>query len=304
MVSILCIAVLQACATSTLPRQASDRLRGTASWYGEEFAGRTTANGEIFDPMRLTAAHRTLPFGTILDVTNPGNGRSVRVRVNDRGPFVGDRILDLSYAAAREIGMVEAGIALIEAHVVELGRGDREPPAPYVVTIDSSSETITAPPQAPSVDFPLPGGGKATVHQSAPAAEDEVVEEVVVIEERAGERVRKRVGADGTTIETVTEDGRVIARDTPRTSPSPRPAPTRPAVPAGSFVVQLGAFQIEANAETLRREVESVEPAVFIERRSGLWRVRIGPFPTREAARARADRLTARGFPGIVLSVE
>ena len=79
-----------------------------ASWYGQEFAGRTTANGEIFDPMLMTAAHRTLPFGTIArgeESRRPD--RRVRVRVNDRGPYVGDRLIDLSYAAAQQIGIVE-----------------------------------------------------------------------------------------------------------------------------------------------------------------------------------------------------
>ncbi|HSN68449.1 MAG TPA: septal ring lytic transglycosylase RlpA family protein, partial [Thermoanaerobaculia bacterium] len=140
------------------PAAAKDRLHGTASWYGEEFAGRTTANGEIFDPHQLTAAHRTLPFGTILDVTNPANGRSVRVRINDRGPFVGDRILDLSYAAAAALDMVNAGIAVVDARVLEWGKGDRAAPAPYVVTIAPPAETIGPP---PDVAFPLPGGREA-----------------------------------------------------------------------------------------------------------------------------------------------
>ena len=84
---------------------------GVASYYGrgDGFAGRRTANGEVFNPARLTAAHRTLPMGSRVRVTNPRNGESVVVRINDRGPFHGNRVIDLSYAAAREIGLIRTG---------------------------------------------------------------------------------------------------------------------------------------------------------------------------------------------------
>lgn len=86
----------------------------TASWYGPHHHGRPTASGELFDAAGLTAAHRTLPFGTRLAVTNPENSRTVEVRVNDRGPYVAGRSLDLSEAAARAIGIHAKGIATIK----------------------------------------------------------------------------------------------------------------------------------------------------------------------------------------------
>jgi len=86
---------------------------GYASWYGKEFHGRRTSSGEVYDMHALTAAHRTLPLGTVVQVTNSANGRSVQVRINDRGPFVANRILDLSYRAAQEIDMAEKGLAWI-----------------------------------------------------------------------------------------------------------------------------------------------------------------------------------------------
>ncbi|MCB9944973.1 MAG: septal ring lytic transglycosylase RlpA family protein [Geminicoccaceae bacterium] len=86
---------------------------GSASWYGSEFEGQPTASGEIFDPSRLTAAHPVLPFGTIVTVTNLANGRKVRVRVNDRGPFVPRRIIDLSAAAARKLGYEKNGVTRV-----------------------------------------------------------------------------------------------------------------------------------------------------------------------------------------------
>lgn len=87
--------------------------RGLASWYGEKFQGRRTASGERFDMNALTAAHPSLPFGTRLTVRNPDNGREVMVRVNDRGPFAGDRIIDLSRAAAQTLGLLEAGVGTV-----------------------------------------------------------------------------------------------------------------------------------------------------------------------------------------------
>jgi rare lipoprotein A len=96
--------------------------RGEASWYGMPFHGRRTANGERYDMYRMSAAHRDLPFGTVVEVHNVANGRRIQVRVNDRGPFVRDRILDLSYAAATELDMVRTGTAHIELRVVEVGQ--------------------------------------------------------------------------------------------------------------------------------------------------------------------------------------
>jgi len=93
--------------------------RGLASWYGERFQGKPTASGEPFDMYAFTAAHRTLAFGTRVRVTNPANGRSVVVRINDRGPWVDGRIIDLSYAAARELGIIEAGVARVELRVLD-----------------------------------------------------------------------------------------------------------------------------------------------------------------------------------------
>ena len=87
---------------------------GTASWYGNPFHGRKTASGEIFDMYALTAAHRTLPFNTIVTVTRLDNGVSVKVRITDRGPFAKNRIIDLSYAAAQKMGMIGTGTAEVK----------------------------------------------------------------------------------------------------------------------------------------------------------------------------------------------
>ncbi|SMO42764.1 septal ring lytic transglycosylase RlpA family protein [Gracilimonas mengyeensis] len=96
---------------------------GVASWYGPNFDGKLTANGEIYDMNGVTAAHRTIPFGTILLVENIDNGKSVQVRVNDRGPYAKDRIIDLSKGAAEAIEMIGPGTANVQLYLVE---GDLE----------------------------------------------------------------------------------------------------------------------------------------------------------------------------------
>ena len=91
---------------------------GVASWYGSDFHGRRTANGETYDMNALTAAHTTLPMPTIVRVTNLDNGRSVVVRINDRGPFADDRIIDMSRAGARELGFADKGLARVRVAVL------------------------------------------------------------------------------------------------------------------------------------------------------------------------------------------
>lgn len=95
--------------------------QGLASYYADEFNGRLTANGETFDMFQLTAAHRSLPFGTTVKVTNLDNGRAVVVRINDRGPFKMERIIDLSLAAATQLQMMGVGTARVQLDVIEWG---------------------------------------------------------------------------------------------------------------------------------------------------------------------------------------
>ena len=123
---ILSLALLTGCArktsahvpSSVKPAPIGATETGIASWYGPEYNGRHSANGEVFDMQKLTAAHRTLPFDTWIEVTNLANQKRVEVRITDRGPFVNGRIIDLSLAAAREIDMVTAGIVKVRIKVI------------------------------------------------------------------------------------------------------------------------------------------------------------------------------------------
>lgn len=143
--SLVCVLLLSvffgaSCASRPASRPASHPVspgdssagwseEGLASWYGgnDGFEGKPTASGEIYDSSKLTAAHRDLPLGTIVDVTNADNGKTVRVRINDRGPFVRGRIIDLSHAAAQEIGIIGPGVGPVQLKIVSSGVVESEP---------------------------------------------------------------------------------------------------------------------------------------------------------------------------------
>ncbi|MCC6545024.1 MAG: septal ring lytic transglycosylase RlpA family protein [Nitrospirae bacterium] len=114
---------VSSCALSTRrqPYAAGYVERGIASWYGEDFHGKPTSSGEIYNMYDLTAAHKLMPLGTVAKITNLENNQSVVVKINDRGPFVEGRIIDLSYSAAKEIGMAEKGLSRVEIKVMKWG---------------------------------------------------------------------------------------------------------------------------------------------------------------------------------------
>jgi rare lipoprotein A len=301
-----------ASAAAVAPQEMS--AHGTAGWVGQEFAGRTTANGEIFDPMLMTAAHRTLPFGTLLDVRNPKTGQTVRVRVNDRGPYVGDRLIDLSYAAAQQIGLAEGAGGDVDISVAKVGRGDREPPTAFAVNVPDNSSVAAVPPAATPVTVPAPAPTPASV-ESQPAPVPATVESVQVTEQHASApETRKEVAADGTTLV------EVPVTSTPLPAPVPTPAPITPtkrttpaaATPApasskppaasprtGRYLVQVGAFSQEGNAKALQKKLKAIGQDAMIEHTS-LYLVRIGPFETREQAVSVRAKLEAAGISAII----
>jgi rare lipoprotein A len=118
-IALLAIGVLTPIGSTEAEPVAPPAITGHASWYGDEFARRPTASGQRFDPGKLTGAHRTLPLGTRVRVTNLTNGRSVLVTINDRGPYTRRREIDLSYGAARALGMLRSGIARVRIEPVE-----------------------------------------------------------------------------------------------------------------------------------------------------------------------------------------
>ncbi len=125
----------------TLPSSKGYRERGLASWYGTKFHGRRTSSGEPYDMYAMTAAHKSLPLPTYVEVTNLDNGRSVIVKVNDRGPFHEDRIIDLSYSAAAKLGILENGTGRVEVRAIDPLAPDQVPAdTPVLVQTDARNQ--------------------------------------------------------------------------------------------------------------------------------------------------------------------
>jgi rare lipoprotein A len=169
--------------------------RGMASWYGEDFHGLVTANGETYDMEALTGAHRTLPLGTVVRVTNVVNGEHARVRINDRGPYVNGRILDLSFAAARQLDMVDHGISAVQLEVI--GYQEEE----WLLTDERGGMTSWT--LAPLEDGPLPGHyetGRASswrlIQISAPGAREVRLPPGDILRERRFRRVADILAAE------------------------------------------------------------------------------------------------------------
>jgi len=154
--AVLLALLLGGCASERYARPSEGTVqRGLASWYGTEFHGKATASGEVYDMYGVSAAHRELPLGTRIEVKNLDNGRSIKLRVNDRGPFVRGRVLDLSYGAARELDMVNAGVARVEIRVLEVGRGPSGPHRGTRYTVQDGA--FRAPVNARAVEAKLAG---------------------------------------------------------------------------------------------------------------------------------------------------
>ena len=288
--ALFVVLIATACKTAApapaSPKSVPDVSHGIASWYGEEFAGRTTANGEIFDPLQFTAAHRTLPFGTVVDVTNPKTNQTVRVRINDRGPYIGGREIDLSYAAAQQIGLIDPGSGDVNIKVVHVGAGDAEPPAPYEVKIDAPKEKVViASSEPPKIEFPLPS------HTTDADADFHV---------EVQSPTRRQVSADGKTIEEVPLVGGAAASPKPIVAYSGKPKTV--VVPKTlKYVVQVGAFAVESNAKQLQTQLTRIGQQSFVDH-DELYRVRIGPFPTRDQAVKTRSALEASGISAIIVT--
>lgn len=159
----------QAGAQVPAPGEKAFRQEGIASWYGAEFAGRPTASGELFNPSGLTAAHPTLPFGTMLKITNKHNDKETTVRVNDRGPFVSARIIDVSRAAAEQLDMISTGTAPVIVEI--LGTGGAAVQAASVPAASMPMPSVPAVPQpaAPAQAAPAVPNPPAQTAASVPA---------------------------------------------------------------------------------------------------------------------------------------
>jgi rare lipoprotein A len=225
-------------AQTPLPENGGFRQEGLASWYGEEFAGRPTASGEPFDPARFTAAHPTLEFGTVLTITNLLNNKQVKVVVNDKGPFAGGRIIDVSRAAAEKLDMLDTGVATVLIEVVPRYAGAQgvtavqaAPEAPPLSAVSGSGEE-----SGESVYYPVPrpaipaagteAGGANTASQRAPAPSGTVSSSSVMpMPAPPPPRAVQPVP-------TASSAGSIPATSAPKNIPAPTAGTPRPADPA------------------------------------------------------------------------
>jgi rare lipoprotein A len=249
---------------------------GIASWYGPKFHGRSTANGEIFDMNQVSAAHRTLPLPSMVRVTNLDNGRSLKMRVNDRGPYASGRIIDVSRRSAQLLGFYRKGTARVRVEILadesrQLADNPGGAPVPVVAdpgssnTAQSSAEVEGGPLQAPSNTSPEPA--------MAAKADDGVTREALM-------------PLGGSDQAMATSEGSII--------------PIRAASPTQLYV-QAGAYSQFDNAKRVRAQLSGLGPVDIHPFQVGgrsLYRVRLGPLSSSDEA----DRLLAEtvraGYPG------
>ena len=238
--------------------------RGMASWYGRKFHGRRTASGEVYDMYAMTAAHPTLPLPSYVRVRNPGNGREVVLRVNDRGPFHPGRIIDLSYTAALKLDLLR-GVA-----PVEIERITFEDIRSGAWRRDGASVLAAAGPTAAAA------AALAAVSTAAPAREAET-----------GPAPGPPDASAVASATSVPQLDFVTARG--------EEAASMAAPPGRGFFVQLGAFSQREAAEGLQRQVGNelawLAPALVIFGDAAVFRLQAGPYPSRDAARDVAERV-------------
>ena len=267
------------------------RERGLASWYGRKFHAESTASGEPYDMYGMTAAHKTLPLPSYARVRNPANGREVIVRVNDRGPFVDGRIIDLSYTAALKLDLLR-GVAPVEIERItnddiRTGAWRRGAPAPQ-------DATRLAQAQAPASTTDATAPPEARFESIAPAADATSIP------------LAMTTPVSTHPVEAVAAPEMMALAALPTLAPATRSAPmpvndkpvSRPSSPAAGFWVQLGAFSQRDGAADLRKQVALALPSladatrVFDE--GGTHRVQAGPFASREEAQRAAEQIRGR----------
>ncbi len=255
---------------------------GYASWYGQELAGRNTANGEVFRPEGVSAAHRTLPMPSYVEVTRLDTGRTILVRVNDRGPADPNRLIDLSAGAAEELGIASQGAVPVrvrrtfpvDAERLALRSGRAVPPR-----LDTP-ESLLAILRERAAQLPRPAGMAApAATPPAPAATPAPATPPV-----------SRPTTPARPAPPVRGSGNALAT----------PSPTVPAAPVASdarpYIVQVGSFSSRARAEALARRLHAEVVSA-----GNVHRVRYGPFATEAEARAAIARARALGQPGAVI---
>jgi rare lipoprotein A len=293
---------------------------GTASWYGPGFDQKTTANGEIYDMNQLTAAHKTLPLPSIVEVTNLQNGRALQLRVNDRGPYVGDRVIDVSRRAAQLLGFIGAGTARVHVRIlkepsIRVAEAAMRGETGDVRLAQSTRATSPAPAPAPPITrvaraepalprgTPVPPPRTEVVAANWPAEQEPARSEVVAAP------LPPEPPPARTEI--------AMAPAEPAAAPRHRYFPSfigtahaetyRPALAAaatstgsGRIYIQAGAFSVPENAQRVRSRIASLGSVEIVPSQvhgTALYKVRLGPVATEAEANRLRSRVIESGFP-------
>jgi len=256
--------------------------KGLASWYGKKFHGRKTSSGERYNMYAMTAAHKSLPLPSYVKVTNLKNGRSAVVKVNDRGPFHGKRVIDLSYAAARKLGVVKRGTAMVEVRAIDPRKYDSE----------EDSETLFASAEKPKKA--AKGASKtapAVAKKDTPAKTTRASAVQVV---SATTRTKAKSAPESEAKPVTGSETLVAAVDAMRESAG-KPAS------ASSVYLQVGAFGNRNNAEQLRRQLlDQLEEGVLVRASDGtkapLYKVHVGPLDSPSEADDVSQKLADLGL--------
>ncbi len=254
---------------------------GYASWYGEELSGNKTANGEIFAPGGISAAHPTLPMPSFVEVTNLDSGRTILVRVNDRGPFKRDRIIDLSRGAAEQLGVTAQGNFPVRVRRVNPPEFERR----QLLGGGQATERLATPPSLlAALRRNLSASGAAPTVAATP---NKPLPSVKRVEPTPAPVVASAAGVDF-------DPPGAPVNSTPTAKPKVAPPVATPSTvvsESGSYFVQIGAFSSEARATAFAKPVKAQVVSA-----GSLWRVRTGPFADEEAARAALGPLAAKGY--------
>ena len=284
---------------------------GTASWYGPGFDQRLTSDNEIYDMNQLSAAHKTLPLPSVVQVTNLQNGRSLRLRVNDRGPFVDGRIIDLSRRAAQLLGFESTGTAPVRVRIFkdesiqvaeaamhgELGAVAVAQAAPVART-----ERLAAAPRAEPREMQLAAGGPPSLRADEvigapppPAPPQAFAARPAPVSGPALAASRGYWPALIPQAHAETLHGSLA----PAAPPARRPAPV-PARNAGRIFVQAGAFAVPENAQRVRVRIAALGSVEIVRTANGrgLYQVRVGPVTSEAAAARLLSKVVESGYPG------
>jgi peptidoglycan lytic transglycosylase len=306
---------------------------GVASWYGEQFEGRLTANGEIFDLNELTAAHTTLPMPSIVQVTNLQNGRSLELRVNDRGPFVGERLIDVSRRAAQLLGFERQGTTLVRVKVLKdesieaANEAMRNSGQIVVASAPAAAAAVVMP--APRVEYRSPAVVPPAVRHAAarprvtapiePPSPPQIAmaprvtpppqppaappPRIASVAPSRFALISPAEAAELPPARAPTREPQFIADPKPVTrtpSSSPRIAAASSARP-GQIFIQAGAFSMRINAQRVQSHIArlgSVEVTAASVNGVEMYRVRLGPLRSEKEAGQLLARVVDSGYPG------